>query len=85
MRCLKRFQDLLQQDQVSLTDVEALARCSLFWRSFTHWVGGMGCIRVCISCHAIGWWSEYSSDESRSPGPSVGNWFLRFENIYDLV
>lgn len=25
-----------------LTDVEALARCSLFWRSFTHWVGGMG-------------------------------------------
>lgn len=25
-----------------LTDVEALSRTSLFWRSFTHWVGGMG-------------------------------------------
>ena len=24
-----------------------------------------GCIRVCISGYAIGWWSEYSSDESR--------------------
>src|SRR5699024_10987332 len=25
-----------------LSDVEALAKCSLFWRSFTHWIGGMG-------------------------------------------
>ena len=25
-----------------LTDVESLPKCMLFWRSFTHWVGGMG-------------------------------------------
>lgn len=25
-----------------LTDIEALPKCMLFWRSFTHWVGGMG-------------------------------------------
>ena len=25
-----------------LRDVEALPQCMLFWRSFTHWVGGMG-------------------------------------------
>ena len=25
-----------------LTDVEALSQCNLFWRSFTHWIGGMG-------------------------------------------
>ena len=25
-----------------LTDVEAMSRSNLFWRSFTHWVGGMG-------------------------------------------
>ena len=25
-----------------LTDVEALSRSILFWRSFTHWIGGMG-------------------------------------------
>ena len=25
-----------------LSDVEALPHCLLFWRSFTHWVGGMG-------------------------------------------
>ncbi len=27
-----------------ITDVEALSHCALFWRSFTHWVGGMGII-----------------------------------------
>ena len=25
-----------------LPDVEALSHCILFWRSFTHWIGGMG-------------------------------------------
>ena len=25
-----------------LSDVEALSHCALFWRSFTHWIGGMG-------------------------------------------
>lgn len=25
-----------------LIDIEALPQCMLFWRSFTHWVGGMG-------------------------------------------
>ena len=27
-----------------LPNVEALDKCMLFWRSFTHWVGGMGVI-----------------------------------------
>lgn len=25
-----------------LTNVEVVPRCILFWRSFTHWIGGMG-------------------------------------------
>ncbi|MBQ8231063.1 MAG: TrkH family potassium uptake protein, partial [Lachnospiraceae bacterium] len=25
-----------------LSDVEALSRANIFWRSFTHWIGGMG-------------------------------------------
>ena len=25
-----------------LSDVEALSHCMIFWRSFTHWIGGMG-------------------------------------------
>ena len=30
-----------------LTDVEAMSRGMLFWRSFTHWVGGMGVLVFC--------------------------------------
>ena len=29
-----------------LTDVEALSHGTLFWRSFSHWVGGMGVLDV---------------------------------------
>ena len=25
-----------------LSDVESLSHCSIMWRSFTHWIGGMG-------------------------------------------
>ena len=31
-----------------LNDVEALSRTTLFWRSFTHWIGGMGCWCFCL-------------------------------------
>ena len=32
-----------------LTDVESLSRGMLFWRSFTHWVGGMGVLVLAIA------------------------------------
>ena len=32
-----------------LSDVEALSHCMLIWRSFTHWIGGMG-VLVFILC-----------------------------------
>ena len=32
-----------------LTDIEALSRGMIFWRSFTHWVGGMGVLVLTIA------------------------------------
>ncbi|MEJ5247741.1 TrkH family potassium uptake protein [Caldilinea sp.] len=32
-----------------LTDIEALPRGALFWRSFTHWLGGMGIILLSLA------------------------------------
>ena len=32
-----------------LSDVEALSYASLFWRSFTHWIGGMGVLVFLLS------------------------------------
>lgn len=32
-----------------IPDVEVLPHCLLFWRSFTHWIGGMGVLFLCLS------------------------------------
>ena len=32
-----------------LTDIESLDKCILFWRSLTHWIGGMGIIVLTIA------------------------------------
>lgn len=32
-----------------LADVEALSRSVMFWRSFTHWIGGMGVLVFLLS------------------------------------
>ena len=50
-----------------LSDVEALSHCMLIWRSFTHWIGGMG-VLVFILSSATYRWISHESDESREPG-----------------
>ena len=47
-----------------LTDVEAMGRGLLFWRSFTHWVGGMGVLVFLLAILPLA--------GGRSPGPVVG-------------
>ncbi len=55
-----------------LTEVESLPKCMLFWRSFTHWIGGMG---ILVFVLAI---LPKSNDRSmhilraESPGPVIG-------------
>lgn len=55
-----------------LTDVEALSKTSIFWRSFTHWIGGMGVIVFIIAASkmASGGGNIYLL-RSESPGPEV--------------
>ena len=53
-----------------LTDVEAMPHGLLFWRSFTHWIGGMGIlvfILVVIPSNA----DDMYLMKAESPGPSV--------------
>ncbi len=54
-----------------LTNVEALSHGSLFWRSFTHWIGGMG---VLVFIMAIVPVSDRSIHLMRAemPGPIIG-------------
>ncbi len=58
-----------------LSDVEALSRAALFWRSFSHWIGGMGVLVFLLALSSNG---ERGSGftmhllRAESPGPNVG-------------
>lgn len=55
-----------------LTDVEALSHTSLFWRSFTHWIGGMGVLVFLLAVVPMSGGSHINLMRAESPGPSVG-------------
>ena len=55
-----------------LSDVEALSYCSLFWRSFTHWIGGMGVLVFLLAIIPLSGGSHINLMRAESPGPSVG-------------
>jgi trk system potassium uptake protein TrkH len=55
-----------------LTDIETMSRGLLFWRSFTHWIGGMGVLVFMMAVLPLS--EEHSMHIMRAevPGPSVG-------------
>ena len=55
-----------------LVDVEALSHASLFWRSSTHWIGGMGVLVFVLAVVPLGGGSNFQLMRAESPGPSVG-------------
>lgn len=57
-----------------LSNVEGLSRGLLFWRSFTHWLGGMGILVFLLAVVPMGKGDGYSVYllRAESPGPSVG-------------
>lgn len=55
-----------------LSDVEVLSHCVLFWRSFTHWIGGMGVLVFLLAIISMSGGSHINLMRAESPGPSVG-------------
>lgn len=55
-----------------LSDVEALSYTALFWRSFTHWIGGMGVLVFLLAIIPLSGGSHINLMRAESPGPSVG-------------
>ncbi|MBR3824613.1 MAG: TrkH family potassium uptake protein [Lachnospiraceae bacterium] len=55
-----------------LSDVEALSYTSLFWRSFTHWIGGMGVFVFVMAILPMMGGTTMNLMKAESPGPSVG-------------
>lgn len=55
-----------------LTHIEDLPRGILFWRSFTHWVGGMGVIVLTLAILPSIGSGSVQMMKAESPGPSPG-------------
>lgn len=55
-----------------LTDVESLHHCSLMWRSFGNWIGGMGVLVFVLSILPLAGAQNIYLMRAESTGPSVG-------------
>ncbi|NLA78279.1 MAG: TrkH family potassium uptake protein, partial [Erysipelothrix sp.] len=55
-----------------ITDVEVLDQSILFWRSFTHWIGGMGILVFTIALLPAFGIGNFTMFKAESPGPTHG-------------
>jgi len=55
-----------------MSAVEQMNKCCLFWRSFTHWIGGMGIFVFMIAVVPLLGGSTFNLMKAESPGPVVG-------------
>ena len=70
-----------------LTDVEALSYGLLYWRSFTHWLGGMGVLVFLLAVVSVSKGSGYSLHllRAESPGPDVGKMTPRLKQSAKIL
>lgn len=68
-----------------LSDVEALSYTSLFWRSFTHWIGGMGVIVFMMAIIPMSGGSNINLMKAESPGPSVGKLVPKMKHTAQIL
>ena len=55
-----------------LSDLSTLSHASIFWRSFTHWIGGMGVLVFLMAIIPMAGGSTINLMRAESPGPDVG-------------
>lgn len=68
-----------------LSNVEALSHTSIMWRSFTHWVGGMGVFVFILSLLPVISGSTMQLMKAESPGPSVDKFVPKVKNTAQIL
>lgn len=63
-----------------LTDIETLPRSILFWRSFTHWLGGLGIVLIVIALLPVLGISGQIAAFAETPGPTKDKLTPRFSD-----
>ncbi len=68
-----------------LSDVEAVPKSLLLWRSFTHWVGGMGVLVFIMAFLPLSGGQNLHIMKAESPGPSVSKLVPRIKTTALLL
>lgn len=69
-----------------LTEIEHLSRAGLFWRSFTHWIGGMGVfVFIMAILPLLGGGTTINLMRAESPGPSVDKLVPRVKDTAKIL
>ncbi len=69
-----------------LVDIESLSSCMLIWRSFLHWLGGMGVIVFLLAIiPKLGGQQNIYLMKAESPGPIVGKAVPHMRNYAALL
>lgn len=68
-----------------LPEVESLPKCCLVWRSFTHWVGGMGVLVFIMAILPLCGAGNMNLMRAESPGPSVSKLVPRIRKTAFLL
>ena len=68
-----------------LPNVELLNHCSLFWRSFSHWIGGMGILVFMLAIVNLEGGQAIHLLRAESPGPSVSKMVPRMADSSKIL
>lgn len=68
-----------------LTDVESMSRGLLFWRSFTHWIGGMGVLVLIMALLPTGSGRSIHIMRAEVPGVTVGKLAPRLRDTAKIL
>ena len=68
-----------------ISDVEALPKALLMWRSFSHWVGGMGVLVFIMAFVSLSGGQNMHIMKAESPGPSVSKLVPRVKNTATIL
>ena len=67
------------------TDIEALPNCILFWRSYTHWIGGMGIIVLSLALLPLLGVGGMQIFRAEVPGPTADKLVPRVRQTTKLL
>ncbi len=68
-----------------ITDVEVFPKSLLFWRSFTHWIGGMGVLVFLVAILPLSGSNNFFLIKAESPGPAVSKLVPRVKHTAKIL